>query len=142
MVCFAYRWWFCRAFWFCCLVNTTNKKRRVLVVCFAYSWLFCKVFWFCYLVNTTDKSVWCNRLCSRFLPPFFFPNLVGCGWEGLLRVEVVWLLTINGSCMVLGFDKLVVSLSLCVFYFYFFYYFTLCYWKSCYVVGIVYIYQL
>ena len=45
---------------------------------------------------------------------FFFPNLVGCGWEGLLRVGVVWLLTMNGLRMFLWFDKLVVSLSLCV----------------------------
>ena len=45
---------------------------------------------------------------------FFFPNLVGCGWEGLLRVGVVWLLTINGSRIFLWFDKLVVSLNLCV----------------------------
>ena len=45
---------------------------------------------------------------------FFFSNLLGCGWEGLLRVGVVWLLTINGSRMFLWFDKLVVSLSLCV----------------------------
>ena len=45
---------------------------------------------------------------------FFSLNLVGCGWEGLLRVRVVWLLTINGSRMFLWFDKLVVSLSLYV----------------------------
>ena len=54
-----------------------------------------------------EKSTW-----EMFF--FFPPNLVGCGWEGLLRVGVVWLLTINGSRIFLWFDKLVVDLSLCV----------------------------
>ena len=84
-----------------------------------------------------EKSIW--------EMVFSFPNLVGCRWEGLLRVRVVWLLTINGSRMFLWFDNLVVSLSLCVcacacvFYLN---YFTLSYWNSCYVVGIAYIHQL
>ena len=79
-----------------------------------------------------EKRIWENG--------FFFSNLVGCGWEWLLRVEVVQLLTINGSWMFLGFNKLVVSLSLCVCLF--LNYFTLCYWNSCYIVGIAYIHQL
>ena len=124
VVCFAYRWWFCRAFWFCCLVKTTNKKMRVLVVCFAYSWLFCKVFWFCYLVNTTNKSVWCNRLCSCFLPPPpFFPKF-GRLWLG--RIIESW------SCLVVD-DKWVMNVfrvwqvscqfelvCVCVFFFFIF----------------------
>ena len=85
-----------------------------------------------------EKSIW-------EMVFFFFPNLVGDGWEGLLRVRVVWLLTTNGSRMFLWFDKLVVSLSLCVrasVCMFYLNYFTLCYWNSCYVVGIAYIHQL
>ena len=70
---------------------------------------------------------------------FYFSNLVGCGWEELLKVRVVWLLLINGSRMFLWFDKLVVSLSLCVRASVCMFYLN---WNSCYVVGIAYIHQL
>ena len=83
-----------------------------------------------------EKSIWENVFFF-----FFLPNLVGCGWEGLLRVWVVdnkWVMNVFRVWQVFS-----LSVCVCLFVlFFFFNYFTLCYWNSCYVVGIAYIHQL